>query len=285
MMIENANWLVPQKVLTPNILSDIKKYCGVEITAEMFNALSPDIGKKLRTLAERLEFIEHLLVLRSFVYENSSQQRSVERIDDQKSLVKVEYSFILYGHDLAGANFDIEALIFYMLLTCVDTIKGQPDYEKPFDWLCQESNLETLANLDKELLIQRLKSLQENYSTSFSPTRLFIKAFTDDLSEELRDELLGSVMVVKVHDNKIVSDSLKAWHEREKKRKIKKLAEKFYEIRSLYTHSSIRTFWPVVPLGAVPSINGEQLLCKQGFNLLGTLNKIVVYLIKSQKII
>ena len=282
-----SDWLVARKVQTPDILGDIERYCGVLLTAEEFDALESTNKDKLILIVERLEFIDHLLVLHKAISRNTTAKKHIIKpISDNSEFVEVEtqLSCVLWGHDFAGANFDIEAIVFYLLLTCVDTIKGQPEFLNAFDWLCDSSNMRLLVNQEQQSLKEQLTNLREMYRADFGITRRFIEAFVDNLSDDLQQELVAALAVVKVRDSKITPESMAAWNRRDVKRKIKKLGDRLYAIRSSFTHKSLRTFLPVQPLETVPRLTGEQLLCKRGVNLLDLLVRVIQCLIETQLI-
>lgn len=282
-----SDWLVAQKVSTPDILGDIKKYCGVLLTAKEFDALEITNRRKLILITERLELVEHLLVIHNAISTNTKIKRRVFKpVNDNSESVEIEsqLSCVLWGHDFAGANFDIEAIVFYLLLTCVDTIKGQPEFVSAFDWLCNPSNMSLLVNQDQQSLQKQLEDLQKKYGTDFGITRKFIEAFVDNLSDDLQQEIVESLAVVKVRDSKISQESMVAWNRRDVKGKLKKLGDRLYTIRSSFTHTSLRTFLPTQPLETVSKITGEQLLCKPNVNLLDLLIRVIQCLIKTQLI-
>jgi hypothetical protein len=251
------------------------------LTEAEFNSLEQDTRDKLTVLVERLEFIEHLQILRKFIIRKTEVSRRIITLSDNPQLVE-EYTCVLLGHDLAGANFDIEAMIFYLLLTCIDTIKGQPKPVNVFDWLCEPSRLERIVNQDQPSLLLQMCSLKEIFRSDFGLSRRFKEAFACDLSDELQEELASSLVVCKVHDSEIDQDSLKAWNRRSTSDKSRKLSDTLYSIRSSFTHASVRTFFPVQCLDTVPSLNGEQLLCKLDANLLEMLTRVIKHLISTQ---
>lgn len=283
-----SDWLVARKVSTPDILSDVEKYCGILLTAEEFDSIEPTNANKLILLAERLEFIEHLLALHKVIsQETIVKNRVVKPISGNREFVEVEdqLSCVLWGHDFAGANFDIEAMVFYLLLTCIDTIKGQPEYVDAFDWLSDPANMKLIENQDQTSLQAQLANLQVAYKTDFGITRRFVEAFVEDLPDDLQQQLVESLIVVKVRDGEITPESITAWNQREVRSKLKKLGGKLYAIRSSFTHKSLRTFLPVHPLEFALGLAGEQLLCKSGVSLLSLLAQTVRCLIKSQLVV
>lgn len=282
-----SDWLVTRNVSTPDVLGDIERYCGIALQPEEFQALESTTREKLILLAERLEFVHHLLVLRNVISQNTKVKKiSVNPVADNGEFAKIQLhrSCVLWEHDFAGADFDIEAIIFYLLLTCIDTIKGQPEFVDAFDWLCNSLNVRLIANQDPESLQEQLTHLQETYRANFGITRRFIEAFVDDLSDDLKRELVANFMVAKVRDGEIITESMRAWNRRDVESKLKKLAGKLFSIRSSFTHMSWRTFLPVQPLETVHELTGGQLLCKSDVNLLNLLLQVVQCLIETQLI-
>ena len=283
-MVYRDHWLAPKWVSTPDLLADVERYCGISFTDEEFASLPIDLQRKLRLVTERLEFVEHLLVLREFV--ERMQRREEERrratLDNgQEGLLRtINYSFILWGHELAGAHFDIEALVFYLLLTIIDTIKGQSTYINPFDWLVQPNNLQKLINLQENHLREQLEALKREHRANFGLSKRFIEAFTNDLPAYLRNKFITCVAVVKVKDGKVNSESLQSWEAKSEGDKIKKIAEHLYQIRSSFTHASMRTFLPTVPLSSNPELSGKQLLCRPGCSLLSLIRESIKALIR-----
>lgn len=273
-------WLAPKKISTPNLIEDIEKYLGKSIS-DKYETLNQDLKNKITVLTERIEFVDHLFVFGEFVKRNSSikNQTKVETIIDGKNatLIKRDFEFVLYKKDLAGANFDIEALIFYLLITCIDTLKGQPQYVDPFDWLKNEIDI---SNND---ILGQLDSLKEKYKEDFGLSRRFKEAFTTDIDTEVQNALINNLISVKLNNSKINQDSLKAWDEKDKEGKLNKIANTLYQIRSSYTHTSIRTFLPSQPLEFVPDLNGEHLLCNSNVRFVDLMKKVIVSL--TEKII
>lgn len=273
-------WLAPKKISTPNLIDDIEKYLGKSIS-DKYVTLDSDLKSKVRVLTERLEFVDHLFVFAEFVKRNSSiKNESIEEKTingDKVRIVKRDFEFILYKKDLAGANFDIEALIFYLLVTCVDTLKGQPTYVDPFDWLKNELDVK---NNDIQ---EHLESLKEKYKEEFGLSRRFKEAFTIDIDSEVQDDLINNLISVKLKSSKINQGSLNAWNERDKAGKLNKIANTLYQIRSSYTHTSIRTFLPSQPLEIVPDLNGEYLLCDSKVRFVNLMKRVIISL--TEKII
>lgn len=268
-------WLAPKKISTPNLLDDIEKYLGKSIR-DKYETLDLDLKSKVRVLTERLEFIDHLFVFAEFVKRNSSIKNEITEdklIDGKKvKITRQDFEFILYKKDLAGAGFDIEALIFYLLLTCIDTLKGQPIYVEPFDWLKNE------LDIDNNDIQEHLMVLKEKYKEEFGLSRRFKEAFTIDIDSEVQDDLINNLISVRIRNSKINQHSLDAWNKRDKVEKLNKIANTLYQIRSSYTHTSIRTFLPSQLLETVPDLNGEHLLCNNEIPFVSLMKKVIISL-------
>lgn len=276
-------WWAPKHVETPNILEDIKKYCGLSFTQEEIDSLPQGVQRKLRVLAERLEFIAHLMVLREFVERNQRSNVDIATVVlDRQEFTQITktYTFVLNGHDLAGVNFDIEALVFYLLLTVVDTVKGKENYIDPFEWLSQSNYLERFAGLDEANLRAQLNVLRQEYLDNFSLTRGFVDAFVNDLPQATQQQFIKCVAVVKVANSGVKPESLKTWRSKTDEEKIKKIAKHLYHIRSEFTHASMRTFFPAVSLSFNPALSGSNLLCRRECDLLGLMRQAVQEIIK-----
>lgn len=271
---KNTMWLAPKKIYTENIIEEIEKYLGKSIS-DNYETLNTDLKDKIRVLTERIEFIEHLLVFAEFIKKNSKiKKRTVEELTNDKDsvLVKIDYEFILLKKNLAGANFDIEALIFYLLVTCIDTLKGKPQYRNPFEWLTDK------IDTKNEDIRNQLKKLKEEYKNEFGLSHRFIEVFTKDIDTEVQNELINNLISVKLNDSKINKNSLKAWERSSDESKLRKIANTLYDIRSSYTHTSIRTFLPSQPLKYVPNLNGEYLLCHKQARFVDLMKKVIISL-------
>ena len=123
----------PIHVETPNIGQEVNTLLSIH--PEVFRSLNTDIRKRIEVLAERFEFINHLETLAKFIEKEKDSSRVLKYTGDGKIFVKEIDSYRLMDQDLSGADYDLRALIFYLLITCIDTIKGRPKYFNPFEWL------------------------------------------------------------------------------------------------------------------------------------------------------
>jgi len=291
-----SNWLVPPKVETPNIIEDIENYCG--ISREEFERNGEKEKKKLILLAERLEFVEHLSKIRDFFSKMTKVDIRIEKTEEGHILFKRDFSLHLCGHDFSGVHMDIDSLIFYLLITCIDTIKNSDKYDV-FDWLKENIDIKKLKKIAKNESIGELQSyvdeLKKKYKEDFGLTKNFTRAFTEDLSEEMQNKIVDSVIVVTVNKVKVekTEEGLKLnyeelwenWTRETLKKRLKKFADYLYNARSKFTHRSMRTFFPSIRAEEiVPILQKERkknlLLLKEGVSLNDLLKEVIKELIK-----
>lgn len=238
----SRNWNAPKVVETPNIEEDIKQYLGDEILKKWQNLADTDDLKKLKkriiVITERLDLVSHLKTIAMIVRNKSNY---TEKNDGN---IKSECN--LFGHNFGGLQYDIEALDFYLHLTCIDAIQEQEPYKDPFDWL--KSNFSKYNNTNG-IDFDKAKN---DYQIRFGLSKNFKKAFTEDISPGLKEIVSNVFMVVKMNNNQPNPDSLNNWNSKNESEKLNKIAGTLYEIRSKFTHTNIRSFYPVERMYKIP---------------------------------
>jgi hypothetical protein len=218
----------PTCVSTPCLVDDIQRYFYPEgDVGPLLEKLCLKQREKIEVLAERFEFIEHLRALARMLQVHKRQTPTCTPHDETHLKVTTHDEIIMCGHDYAGVDYDLEALIQYLLLTCIDTIKG---------------DLES----------------RDGY------TGRFVAAFTTDLSPQLKHRFAEGFAVLRVVRHNVVDAKVKAWVAKTEDVKVKALADKLYDIRSRFSHNSIRSFFPVCPVNQIPkdTPEGEKVLIK-----------------------
>lgn len=278
MTIDTNKYLAPIHVETPSVEKDILEYFS--ITPETLHEFDVNIRGKIEVLVERFEFINHLEALIKFIELNKFTKNSMESIDSKNIKVTQIDIFYLMGQNISGADYDLHALVFYLLITCIDTIKGQPKYYSPFKWL--GNNIEILSNKTLDELPEIINEAEKTYSEEFGLRKRFIEAFIEDISDKLSNELAENILVVKITSGKINKESLKSWNAKDEKQKLKKIADTLYEIRSTYTHASIRTFMPILPLSSAILKDGTTILYRKNTkHFLHLVREIIIDLVKT----
>ena len=247
------------EVRTPNIESDIKEYVLPDASAESVIALleSPHCHK-LTVLAERLEFVHVLSVVRREIQSRHEYVTEESHGEDGSRHVTRHARCNWLEHDFAGVHWDIEALQIYLLITCLDTIAGQNEHKNAFEWLERFEGEEIRRN--------NLELWSSQFSEAHGPSRRFKRLFCERTSASLRTEWLASYAVVRLRGavggepGRPHEDSLAAWERRDELRKISRIADGLYKMRSHYTHASARTFLRELPVGSLPQDRDAHLV-------------------------
>jgi len=275
------NWLGPPSVSTPDIVEDICKYIDPSMSEERFNKIAKEERKKLVVVTERLELIEHFQVISQKVKAcqviKRRSYKSIEVGKGEKPQVQVseEYDLTVWGHQFAGLDFDLDSLCVYLYSTCVDTIKGPPEYLDAFDWLAKkEPDTFSGATVAWE-------DLKDDYRQEYGPSRLFREAFVTDLDADMRNLLVTFLAVVKIKNQEIRPESRQAWTQRSDEDKVRKIADQLYSARSTFTHTSLREFSPEVPVSSIPNRKGTLVRRADGPTLCEILKRVVTELVKS----
>lgn len=251
------DWNGPIKVITPDIENDIKTYLGENALDKWTNTINSDLKEKIIFITERLDMIAHLKSIAMIIRRKSKITKTLINGD----LYQVHYECNFQSHNYGGLQFDIEALSYYLYLSCIDAIQSQPQYKSVFEWL--KENTERYENKAKSELLDLLKKDDIKYRDEYGLSKNFIKAFVEDISNELKIKICDVLIVVKAENNIINPKSYDTWRQKDGDKKLKKIAEKLYSLRSLYTHKNIRSFLPVTDISTIPDMNGEILLCKK----------------------
>ncbi len=92
------------------------------------NSNDSALKKIIVVIIERLDLISHLETIAMIV---RKKLKYIEKIEGNIKIVFSEYN--VFGRNFGGLQYDIEALDFYLHLTCIDAIQGQLEYKNPFD--------------------------------------------------------------------------------------------------------------------------------------------------------
>ena len=100
--------MIRQTVQNPNFIDDLAKYLSLGISKDRLIAVLENISKsqitlreKLETLVDRIEFIEHLKLVKEVAQKNR---------------------YLLNNREVVGIDWDIDALRLYLALTCIDIL-------------------------------------------------------------------------------------------------------------------------------------------------------------------
>ena len=162
----------PRAISTPDLVGDIQRYFHPEGDVRPLLALLRQGQRdKLAVLVERVEFIEHLRHLVGLLTAHKRRHEVRTPLDKTHMKVTQYDEIVVSGYDYAGVDYDIEALVQYLLLTCIDTIKGELTRRAGY-------------------------------------TALFTSAFTHDLSPALRRRFTEGFAVLRVVGGALVPDKV-----------------------------------------------------------------------------
>lgn len=164
------------KVYNPNFIEDLEKYLNTGLDANQLEdkltnirEKSPTTYEKIETLVDRIEFIEHLSILKN----NAKNSK-----------------YILDGHEVIGIDNDIESLRLYLSLTCIDILSS--NFETFDKWLIKNCDDYDTTNIIS--FKEYIKNKSEDYQAEFKLSSNFSKAF-HNASTELNDKLLENLKV------------------------------------------------------------------------------------------
>ncbi len=277
----------PTQIRTPNIDNDITAFfsleLGVKETKRIINSLPGGLKNKLYKITERFEFIEHLLIFRKELIKN--KKFKIEFFKEPNVLLGISKvdSIKMFNTKFDGVDYDIEALVLYLLLTCVDTLAGQDEYKKFSEWL----EIKKVSFSEEIIDLNWIKAKEKEHKEMFGIGRNFKNLLTDGISNQLKKRMIENFAVTKLDNGGVNKDSWKAWELANDNEKLKKIAKTLFEqIRNKYTHTSHRTFAPCVPIKYLRKTEYPVLLSLNGDdisgNLIFLLKDIVRYIVRDR---
>lgn len=244
----------PKSISTPNFYGDFETLIlnGIKRIDFDFKEVldnNSELKDKMCFICERFEFINMLEHLEYYFKERKTiKEMKPKRIDSTSINIECIENISFDDCDFTGIDYDIEALVIYLLFTCIDTINGKESFIKYEDWIVKHIDLFCSDEMPKEEIIKLIKKSKNEYYEDYGVRRKFKKAFISDISEELRSKIISNFALLKIVKGHIDPDSTQKWEMYTDKQKIKQLAEHFFSIRNGYTHSSTRTFIPNTPI-------------------------------------
>lgn len=268
-------WKIPPKIVTPNLEADISRLLSTEIL-QLFR-LCMDNGKKdrIRRITEMLDFSDHLLNFREYLI---SINKPTIRVENNKTFRDDHIHF--NGHDFSGCEFDIEAFIYYIYVSIIDTSMA-----KNSNYVSIRKFLENEIN-EKSIAKDEVLALCDKYNEVYGLSRNFREVFEKRISLELQEKFINGILVLS--DDR-ETDYTKAeidtrwgkWQKTDVKIRMKKIANCLYSIRSSYTHSNIRSFIPSNDWNDITLSKNIKYLLQKDVNLLDLLKSVILELCES----
>lgn len=199
--------------------------------------LLPDKEKeKIRSIASRIDFIRKLIILHDFFYKNSICDIQCEKAT-HGMVTTLIYRCNFNGYDFDSINFEIDSLINYMLISTLDTIASVEEYVDPIEYLLKKIG-------SKSFNKKEINSIMEEHRITYGINRNFRKLFTEKLSVKIKSLWIRTYAKYTIDKNNctynITDESKELWRKLDDNKKMKEIANCLYNMRSQFTHTSVR---------------------------------------------
>ena len=262
------NWIKPSVVSTPNIEDDIRNLLSEDILSMYQECPDADKRKRIVRITEMLDYANHLSAFSSFLCRiNEPTSRivgNIQYIDDH-----IEFE----GHDYSGCEFDIEAMVYYLYVSIIDTCMAKSDTFYPVkSFLDNKIKGDTLSK--SELL-----TLCDEYMELYGLSKNFQEVFMSRISDDLKSQFVDNILILGGRKNDYTRDEIEqkwqVWQQADINVRLKKIASTLYSIRSQYTHSNIRSFVPKREWDSDSLHHATIYLVKEGCDVLKLLKAVI----------
>lgn len=262
------NWIKPSVVSTPNIEDDIRNLLSEDILSMYQECPDADKRKRIVRITEMLDYANHLSAFSSFLCRiNEPTSRivgNIQYIDDH-----IEFE----GHDYSGCEFDIEAMVYYLYVSIIDTCMAKSDTFYPVkSFLDNKIKGDTVSK--SELL-----TLCDEYLELYGLSKNFQEVFMSRISDGLKSQFVDNILILGGRKNDYTRDEIEqkwqVWQQADINVRLKKIASTLYSIRSQYTHSNIRSFVPKREWDSDSLHHATIYLVKEGCDVLKILKAVI----------
>lgn len=267
---DKEDWNFPKYITNPHQDDDIKTYLSSRVLELYKQSKNATWKEKIERIATMLEFVDHLESISSYMV---SLDNPRQEIRDGETIKHSQISF--EGHDYSGIQWDIEAQVFYMYVSIIDTLANSSTYMSPADYVQKYYNISTHGNKSG------IVNLLNKYSEEMGLLRNFKKVFTETISDSLRKIFCDNIIYFKSdrktdYTDKEIDEAINKWLGKDQETKMKEIAAKIYSYRSQFTHDNIRAF--------IPNTDGYQkvkpgiLICRKETDLMQLLKQVILEL-------
>ena len=230
------NFLIAPIVFTPpeKVFGDIKRLLLKSATDDELIKLqtresSNRDWNRIVVLTERMEFIEHLDVIRETIIAKTGYKEIADK--------RTDFKCVWLNHDFAGMHKDLEALEIYLLVSAIDEIMQNDDFKDFYKWLMKEVK-ENNVNIKSQ---KELQELYGTYNSKYGMIQGVRRGFREFLDDEIKEEWTRSYYATKlmIKDNKIVSQTEV---DSEKQDLLIHIADALLSCRNTFTHNASRQF-------------------------------------------
>ncbi len=230
-----SRFFIAPKVSTPptKLYGDIKRYLLTRATNESLKSLEgQDVWKHIVTVVEKMEFVEHLDVIR----------KEIVRITENHLISdsQIDFSCNWLGHDFAGMHKDLEALEIYLLVSAIDQIMQKESFKEFYDWLrlkIKDDNVDITTT-------NALECLHNEYNREYGMTKGIKRGFCEFLDDEVKSEWVTSYYATRLTIFKDVvamkdETNIKSMN---RDAQLNNIVEALLSCRNAFTHSAVRQF-------------------------------------------
>lgn len=262
------NWLKPTVISTPNIEDDIRNLLSEDIL-RLYQECT-DTGKRSRIIriTEMLDYATHLSTFSSFLCDiNKPTYRTEGKIKYKDDHIEFE------GHDYSGCEFDIEAMIYYLYVSIIDTCMAKSDtFYSVLDFMNGRIKGDNVSKAE-------LLALCDEYAELYALSKNFQEVFMFRISDGLKSQFVENLLVLGGRNTDYTRDDIERkwqlWQQTDNTVRLKKIATTLYSIRSQYTHSNIRSFIPKHLWQGGTLDHSTTYLVKEGCDLLVLLKAVI----------
>lgn len=233
-------WKYSKHVETPDIKEDIKELLSMDVLYSFCQCTNEESKRIVIKVVELLDLIKHMEHFRELLQKNSTtshRESNGKNFNDNHAFVD--------GIDFSGCQYDIEALVIYLYVSCIEGCTQTNAFRTISDYF--KNNL----NEDEKYNKSDVLNICAKHSELYGLRKKFIKVFVKLISTSLRNEIADNIMILsskrKTDFSPVeINSFINQWKQKPIDDRSKKIADYIYDIRSKYTHTNSRTFYPTV---------------------------------------
>lgn len=267
-------WKIPRNVVTPNLEDDIERLLSKEVLELYRTCDDNEKRNRIKRITEMLDLIDHLLHFSKYL---TSINKPTERIEGNKIFIDDHIYF--EEHDYSGCEYDLDALVYYLYISIIDTGMAKTSvYKKPEDFLNERIKESCVSKTE-------VLSLCKEHNELYGLSRNFQDVFINKISSELKVEFANGILVLSdsrsiAYTKEEIEKCWNRWQNKTIEQKMKKIAICLYNIRSSYTHSNVRFFIPSREWSTDELQASVKYLVHQDIDLSELLKKVIIELCK-----
>lgn len=262
------NWIKPSVISTPNIEEDIHNLLSDDILKLYKECTDKDKCHRIIRITEMLDYANHMIAFYSFLCRiNKPTSRIEGGIKYKDDHIEFE------GHDYSGCEFDIEAMIYYLYVSIIDTCMAKTDTFYPIKSFLD--NRIKGENVSKSELL----TLYDEYTELYGLSKNFHEVFMTRISDGLKSQFVDNILVLGGRSTDYTREDIEGkwqtWQQTDISVRLKKIASMLYNIRSQYTHANIRSFIPKREWQTDTLHHATAYIVKQGCDILALLKAVI----------